>query len=150
QVGEPLRFAELMACLAAACELAMGQSADFALQGCALAMRLAQAMGLSAAEQRDVYYQAQLRFIGCNADTELMAAIAGDVIELRRAVAPLDVADTRAMAGALVQRIRATQRDAPPLRTVLAILRGLLESGSLTTDIFPGHCEVAQRLGRRL
>jgi HD-GYP domain-containing protein (c-di-GMP phosphodiesterase class II)/DNA-binding CsgD family transcriptional regulator len=150
QAGEQLRFAELMACLAAACELAMGQSADFALQGCALAMRLALGLGLSDTEQRDVYYQAQLRFIGCNADTELMAAIAGDVIALRRAVAPLDVADGRAMMGALVARIRATHADTPPLRTALAIVRGLMGASSFATEVFPGHCEVAQRLGRRL
>jgi len=145
-----LRLAELMACLAAACELAMGQSADHALHSVAVAMRLADALGLADSERRDVYYQAQLRFIGCNADTAWMDAMAGDVIALRRAVAPLDTVDGRAMLGALIGRVRATQADAPWLRQWLAVLRGLLNLPSLEGEIFPGHCEVAARLGRRL
>ena len=53
-----LRLAELMACLAAASELAMGQATGHAPQGCALALRLAQAAGLRGSELRNVYYQA--------------------------------------------------------------------------------------------
>jgi response regulator RpfG family c-di-GMP phosphodiesterase/DNA-binding CsgD family transcriptional regulator len=128
----------------------MGQSADFALHGTAVAMRLAEALELGDSERRDVYYQAQLRFIGCNADTQWMDAAAGDVIELRRAVAPLDTADGRAMLGALVGRIRATHADAPWLRQWLAVLQGVLKVPSFDAEIFPGHCEVAARLGRRL
>src|SRR5262245_61769992 len=124
---ERLRTAELMACLAAACELAMGQSADFALHGTALGMRLADALGLADSERRDVYYQAQLRFIGCNADTQWLDAAAGDVIALRRAVAPLDTTDGRAMLGALVDRIRATHAEAPWLRQWAAVLNGVLQ-----------------------
>lgn len=147
---ERLRFAELMACMAAACELAMGQNADHAMHSCAVAMRLAEAWGLRASELRNVYYQSLLRFIGCNADTDVMAAIAGDVIELRRAMAPLDTAYVPAVVAALVQRIRATHHNDPPLWSAAAVLRGLLRSGRFASEIFPGHCEVAQRLGRRL
>src|SRR6185295_12267327 len=66
---EQLRFAEVMVCFAAACELAMGQSADHALHSGAVALRLGRAAGLGASELRDVFYQSLLRFIGCNADT---------------------------------------------------------------------------------
>ncbi|MBI3368223.1 MAG: HD domain-containing protein [Burkholderiales bacterium] len=145
-----LRFAELMACFAAASELAMGQSADHALHGAALGLRLADAAGLGAAEQRDVFYQSLLRFVGCNADTELMAAIAGDVMALRRAVAPLDTTDGRAMAGALLARVREREADAGALTQALAMLRALMQAGRLNAEVFPGHCEVAQQLGRRL
>ena len=148
--ADTLRFAELMACLAAATELAMGQSADQALHGVAVAMRLAQALGLADSELRDVYYQAQLRFIGCNADTQWMAAVAGDVLELRRTMAPLDSADGRAVIAALIGRIRATHADAPALQVGLAVLRGLMQAPGFEAEVFPGHCEVAQRLGRRL
>lgn len=145
-----LRFAELMACLAAACELAMGQSADHALHSAALGLRLADAAGLGVAEQRDVFYQSLLRFVGCNADTELMASIAGDVMALRQAVAPLDSADGRAMAGALLARVRERETDAGTLAQALAMLRALMQAGRLNAEVFPGHCEVAQQLGRRL
>ena len=145
-----LRFVELMACLAAASELAMGQDADHALQSCALAMRIGRGRGAAGSELRNVYYQSLLRFIGCNAETGVMAAIAGDVLELRRAMAPLDMAQAPRVVGALVQRVRATHADASALATAQAVLRSLSRAGEFARDIFPGHCEVAQRLGRRL
>lgn len=145
-----LRFAELMACLAAACELAMGQDADQALHGCAVAMRLARAAKLSGSDLRAVYYQSLLRFIGCNADTGVIAAIAGDVLELRRAMAPLDATAAPKVVATLVQRIRAAHNDDSALATALAVLRGLARAGEFARDVFPGHCEVAQRLGQRL
>ncbi|MDM4766538.1 HD domain-containing phosphohydrolase [Pelomonas sp. SE-A7] len=145
-----LRFADLMACLAAASELAMGQDADQALQGCAVALRIAQDRGVSGSELRQVYYQALLRFIGCNADTGVMAGIAGDVIELRRAMAPLDTAAAPQVIAALVRRIRAAHAEDSAIATALASLRGLARSAEFAREIFPGHCEVAQRLGRRL
>lgn len=144
------RFAELMACLAGACELAMGQSADHALHSCAVSMRLAQAASLCGNELRNVYYQALLRFIGCNADAEAMASIAGDVIGLRQATAPLDMAQTQAVVAALIRNIRQTHDGEAMMPKAAAILHGLLHAGRFAQDIFPGHCEVAQRLGRRL
>ncbi len=145
-----LRFVELMACLAAASELAMGQDADHALQSCALAVRIGRGRGAADSELRNVYYQSLLRFIGCNAETSVMAAIAGDVLELRRSMAPLDMAQAPRVMAALVQRVRATHADAPALATAQAVLRSLSRAGEFARDIFPGHCEVAQRLGRRL
>ena len=145
-----LRFAELMACLAAACELAMGQNADHAIQACAASMRLAEAAGLRGSELRHVYYQSLLRFVGCNADNERIASIAGDVIALRRAMEPLDLGDGPAVAGALVRRIRETHAGDSALQSARAVLLGLLQAGQFAGEIFPGHCEVAQRLGRRL
>jgi DNA-binding CsgD family transcriptional regulator len=139
-----------MACLAAACELAMGQDADHALQTCVVSMRVAHAWGLAGSEARNVYYQALLRFVGCNADTGVMASIAGDVLELRRVMAPLDAAAAPQVIAALVRRIRATHSEDSAIATALAVLRGLARAGEFPRDIFPGHCEVAQRLGRRL
>jgi putative nucleotidyltransferase with HDIG domain len=138
-----------MACLAAACELAMGQNADHALQSCAVSMRLADAWGLRGSELRNVYYQSLLRFIGCNADTAVMASIAGDVIELRRAIALLDLADVPTVVDVIKQRIAATHRDTPS-EIGAAVQRGLMRAGEFGGEIFPGHCEVARRLGQRL
>ena len=144
EAPERLRFAELMAVLAAASERAMGQSADQALQGCALALRLARAWGLQGSELRQVYYLALLRFIGCNAETSLMADIAGDVQALRRAMAPLDTADARRVLSTLYGHVR----QAHPGWAATA--GALLQAPRFEAEIFPGHCEVAQRLGRRL
>jgi HD-GYP domain-containing protein (c-di-GMP phosphodiesterase class II)/DNA-binding CsgD family transcriptional regulator len=145
-----LRFAELMACLAAACELAMGQDADHALHTCAVAMRVAQAHGLRGSDLRHVFYQSLLRFIGCNADTGAMSQIAGDVIALRRAMAPVDTAAAPRVVATLVQCIRAANAEHGAIASALAVLQGLARAPEFAQEIFPGHCEVAQRLGRRL
>lgn len=71
-----------------------------------------------------------------------MVAIAGNVIELRCAMAPLNTADAPAVV--------ATLQGDPLLRSAAAVLRGLLRSGQFDGEIFPVQCEVAQRLGRRL
>lgn len=145
-----LPLAELLACLAAACELAMGQDADFALHSAAVAQRLAKAAGLTIQAQDEAWQIAQLRFIGCNAETDRMAAVAGDVIELRRAVAPLDTQDTRALLGALLDRIAVAHAGEPAWRRWLAQVRGVAQSEAFVGEIFPGHCEVARRLSERL
>ena len=64
------RLAELMAALSLATDLGMGQPMEFALSSCILAVRLAEKCGYSDEALREVYYQALLRYIGCNAETE--------------------------------------------------------------------------------
>ncbi|MBI4305735.1 MAG: LuxR family transcriptional regulator, partial [Chloroflexi bacterium] len=49
-------MAEAIAALSLATDLGMGQPMDHALRRCLLAVRLGQALGLSDAELRDVYY----------------------------------------------------------------------------------------------
>ncbi len=120
-----LRFAELMACLAAATELAMGQSADQALHGVVVAMRLADS------ERRDVYYQAQLRFIGCNANTQWMAEVPGDVLELRRAgrLHPRDACRCAGIAGRLGRLARPDEGTGLRGRGLSRPLRGGATAG---------------------
>ncbi|MBI1880526.1 MAG: LuxR family transcriptional regulator, partial [Chloroflexi bacterium] len=62
-----LRLAELMAALSIATDLGMGQPMEYAMTTCIVAVRLGEAAGLSDAELRDAYYEALLRYIGCNA-----------------------------------------------------------------------------------
>jgi len=145
-----LRYSELVVCLAAAGERAMGRSANHVLRAAALAMRLAAAAGLAGSELRNVYYQAQLRFIGCNADTDAIGAIGGDVLALRQAMAPIDARDLRSVVAALVRTVRDARADASAPARYAAVLRALARAAEFDAEIFPGHCEVAQRLGRRL
>lgn len=75
--ASPIRLAELIAALSLATDLGMGQPLEYALCSCVLAVRLGAALGLGEQELREVYYQALLRFIGCNAETAMLAAILG-------------------------------------------------------------------------
>lgn len=70
-----------------ATDLVTGHSRDFALRSCVLGMRIAKVAGLDEQQRRNVYHQALLRYIGCNADTDLLAAAFGDEIALRRDLA---------------------------------------------------------------
>jgi hypothetical protein len=64
-----LRLAELIAALSLATDLGMGQPMEYALCSCVLAVRLGETLGFSESELRGTYYQALLRYIGCNAET---------------------------------------------------------------------------------
>ena len=72
-----IRLAELVAALSVATDLGMGQPMEFALCSCVLAVRLGDKMGLDEGALRDVYYQGLLRYVGCNAETHIMAALVG-------------------------------------------------------------------------
>src|SRR5229473_1911900 len=82
-----LRLAELMAALSLATDLGMGQPLEQALRTCLIAIELAERMGLAQDEISDVFYVAQLRFLGCTADAHGDAVAAGgDEIAARRAI----------------------------------------------------------------
>src|SRR3981081_2938436 len=85
-----VRLAELMAALSIATDLGMGQPLESALCSCVVAMRLGEALNLDLETLRDRYYQALLRYIGCNADTYATAALFGDELALRRDFAAVD------------------------------------------------------------
>jgi HD-GYP domain-containing protein (c-di-GMP phosphodiesterase class II) len=145
----PLRLAEVMAALSLATDLGMGQPLEFALRGCVLAVRLGEALGLDEVALREVYYQALLRYIGCNAETQWLASIAGDELALRAGIVGQDTADQREALALLLRTIRATHAGATPLELAGAVARGLLGLPGLP-EFFAGHCEVAERLAERL
>lgn len=131
-----VRMADVLAVMARATDLGMGQRLDTALNTCVVATRLGQAVGLAAGELGDVYYLAQLRFIGCTADAHQLAGIAGDELALRREFAAIDPGDAAAV-GALARRHIARPDD-------------LARLPSIMHESFSGHCEVAQRLAGRI
>jgi HD-GYP domain-containing protein (c-di-GMP phosphodiesterase class II) len=144
-----IRLAELMAALSLATDLGMGQPLEFALCACVLAMRLGDALGLGEAELRDVYYQALLRYIGCNAETHMLAAIFGDELVTRTNYATIDAGRQPELAGFIVRTMRETHPGASPLQLARLVMRGLLSAPQVNAG-FAGHCEVAQRLAERL
>ena len=136
--------------LAYATDLATGHSRDFALRSCVLAMRLAEVARLDEATRRAVYHQALLRYIGCNADTHLLAAAWGDEIALRRDLHRIDMGDRAAFVGVFVQAITRSLPDAPPEELAKAVQLGLAEAAQINVPILSGHCEVAQRIAERM
>src|SRR5215510_2473833 len=95
-----VRLAELMAALSLATDLGMGQPMEFALSSCVLAVRLAEKCGYSEEALREVYYQALLRYIGCNAETDWLASIVGDEQALRADFTQIDNGNASAVLSA--------------------------------------------------
>ena len=143
-----VRLAELMAALSLATDLGMGQPMEFALSSCILGVRLAEKCGYSDEALREVYYQALLRYIGCNAETDWLASIVGDEQGLRAEFARIDNANLFEALNRFVGAILQGNKGGSTLNLAQALRRGLLASSHIK-PMFSGHCEVAQRLAER-
>jgi hypothetical protein len=82
-LAPPLRLAEAAGVLSLATDLAMGQPLEHGLRTAMLALRLAQAMGLSEDDQVTVFYTGLLHFAGCTAESEIDARFFGDEMAAR-------------------------------------------------------------------
>jgi HD-GYP domain-containing protein (c-di-GMP phosphodiesterase class II) len=138
-----------MAALSIATDLGMGQPVEFALSSCVLAVRLADKCGYSQEALREVYYQALLRYIGCNADADWLASIVGDEQALRADFARIDNGNLAAVVNTMVRAIRRSNAGASALNMARAVGRGLMAFPEFK-PMFAGHCEVAKRLAERL
>jgi HD-GYP domain-containing protein (c-di-GMP phosphodiesterase class II) len=76
------RLAEAIISLAMATGLGMGQSMDWALRGCLLSMRFAEAIKLEQFTLRDVYYLSLLHYIGCTTDAHRAFEFFGNDLNL--------------------------------------------------------------------
>jgi HD-GYP domain-containing protein (c-di-GMP phosphodiesterase class II) len=145
-----VRRADFLMTLAYGTDLATGHSRDFALRSCVLAMRMATAASLDEPMRRAIYHQALLRYIGCNADSHLLAAAWGDEIALRRELQGLDFGDKAEFGAVFVRAITRLLPGAAPEELAEAIQRGMAQAGQINVPILSGHCEVAQRIAERL
>jgi len=145
-----VRRADFLMVLAYATDLATGQSRDFALRGCILAMRIAAAARLSEHERRNVYHQALLRYVGCNADTHLLVTAFGDEIAMRQDLARTIMGSHKELVETFVLALNRVFADAPSGDLAGFVERGLAEALNVSIPILAGHCEVAQRIGARL
>jgi HD-GYP domain-containing protein (c-di-GMP phosphodiesterase class II) len=145
-----VRRGEIIAALSLATDLAMGQPIEFALRSCVLGMRLGEALRLSDEELAEIYFQALLRYIGCNAETYSLVALFGDELALRRDIALADMGKAADMAAIVLRHLRNANAEAGPVDTALAIAKGLLVAQKTSVDNIAPHCEAADRLAGRL
>jgi HD-GYP domain-containing protein (c-di-GMP phosphodiesterase class II) len=145
-----LRRAEVIAALSIATDLAMGQPVEFALKSCVLAMRLGEALGFATEDMQQVYYQALLRYVGCNAEVHAMAAFLGDEIAFRRDFALIDMGRQAEVAPLVFRYLRGANAGLRPLDMVIAVASGMIRGRATSLENIAGHCEVAQRLAERL
>ena len=148
-MASQVRLAEVIGALSIATDLAMAQPLEAALASCILSVRLAEAAGLDEATVADCYWHALLRFVGCNADTYLIASLLGDEMALRSDFATIDPGRQREVGAMVVKAVRRSHAGDSPLQVAVAVVRGLV-GGAAIQKSFLGHCEVGQRLGERL
>src|SRR6266567_1866312 len=145
-----VRRADFLMALAYATDLATGHSRDFALRSCVLAMRFAKVAGLDQETRRSVFHQALLRYIGCNADTHLLADAWGDEITLRRELHHIDMGNRAEFVEVFVRAIARKFAGASPEELAKEVERGLAQGPQVNVPILSGHCEVAQRIAERI
>jgi HD-GYP domain-containing protein (c-di-GMP phosphodiesterase class II) len=145
-----VRRADFLMALAYATDLATGHSRDFALRSCVLAMRFAEVARLDQETRRSVFHQALLRYIGCNADTHLLADAWGDEITLRRELHHIDMGNRAEFVEVFVRAITRKFAGASPEELAKEVERGLAQGPQVNVPILSGHCEVAQRIAERI
>ncbi|WP_245268763.1 hypothetical protein [Mesorhizobium loti] len=145
-----IRRADFMMVLAYASDLATGHSRDFALKSCVLAMRIADLAGVSEEVRRNAYHQSMLRYVGCNADTDLLSATFGDEIALRQDLVGLDMGNRAELGRVFVQAFKRFYYDLEPDAQARAIETAMSQALAVARPVLTAHCEVAQRIGQRL
>jgi hypothetical protein len=128
-----VRRADFLMTLAYATDLATGHSRDFALRSCVLGMRIADLGAFDDATRRSVYHQALLRYIGCNADSHLLAAAFGDEIALRRELQRIDIGNKPELVATITRALNRAFAHLPPAELATAIEHGL--AGAMQVNI---------------
>jgi HD-GYP domain-containing protein (c-di-GMP phosphodiesterase class II) len=142
-----LRLAELTGALALATDAGAALAPETSLRTCAIAMGIARACGAEEAELRDVYYSALLRHVGCTSVAYEEARVAGDELELSRALRPLDRWTPLATIPALMRGIAPGKGL---LGRTQAVARVVAQAPFVAPTTFRGRCEVAVRMAARL
>src|SRR5690348_2359954 len=126
-VRESLRAAELIGALSLATDLGVGEPLEHGLRTTVIGVRLAESLGLDEEARREVYYVALLRYAGCTAESHLDAALFGDEIAGRAAMA-------RGVYGS----------------RAVAVARALVQLQDAFRKGTAGHCEMTQVYALRL
>jgi HD-GYP domain-containing protein (c-di-GMP phosphodiesterase class II) len=138
-----------MAALSIATDLGMGQPLEFAMQSCVVAVRFGEKLGFDEQELRAIYYQSLLRYIGCNIETRLLAAVFGDELTLRTNLIHTDTTSADFFRQT-VQAIQAANGSASSIHLLRSIATGMMDAARFSKEFYAGHCEIAERLAERL
>lgn len=141
-----LRLAELMASLSLAIDLGVGQPMEWILRYCLVGVRLAQLLGLSEAEQCDIYYLAMLRHVGCSYTASQDTHYFGDETRVSELMT-IDPDDGETMMQ-LMSRLVAP--DEPPHQRAIYMERLMSDGPEYFTTNHITHCEVGEQFIRTL
>jgi len=146
-VQESLRAAELIGALSLATDLGVGEPLEHGLRTTVIGVRLAKSLGLDEEARREVYYVALLRYAGCTAESHLDAALFGDEIAVRAAMAPVLYGSRAELFLAIARTMRAGE---PARWRAVAVARAVVNLQDAFRKGTAGHCEMTQVYALRL
>ncbi|RYG25010.1 HD domain-containing protein [bacterium] len=85
-----VRYADILSALSYALDLVEGQSVGHAVRTCLISMRIAERLGLTEAEQADLYFAALLKDAGCSTNSVQIHINFGDDHGAKKAVKLID------------------------------------------------------------
>jgi HD-GYP domain-containing protein (c-di-GMP phosphodiesterase class II)/DNA-binding CsgD family transcriptional regulator len=141
-----ITVAELVGMLSLAADLGLGQPQEHLARSCLIAVRLADRMGVPAADRETTYYLALLAWVGCTADSHETASMFGDDITLRAGVYDVEIG-SMPMLGYLLRRAGS---DAGVGRRAHVTAELLATAGRTVRESLVTHCQVTGQLAARL
>jgi HD-GYP domain-containing protein (c-di-GMP phosphodiesterase class II) len=141
-----LSVAELVGTLSLAADLGLGQPMGHLTRAGLIAVRLAERMGLPAADRETAYYLALLAWVGCTADSHETTARFGDDIELRAGVYDVEIGSPP-MLGYLLRKAGSGGTVLHRARAVGGLVRS---GGRAVQQSLVAHCQVTGQLAARL
>ena len=145
-MGE-LRLADLLVALSAVTDLGMGQPIGSAARACLLARWLADAVGLSNADIRDVYYTSLLQHIGCTAYSHESSRYFADEQSVKQAT---QVTNFNRPKEIVAEYLPSITKAAPRGAKARTFRSAVISSRAITDGYMNSACEVGFAMARRL
>ena len=145
-----VRLAEIVALLSLGTDLGLGQPMEHMIRACLVALRMADRLGLPAAERRVLYYSGLLAWVGCHTDAYEQARWLGDDLLLKADTHyGFDFGRPRDVTAFMVKHVGGASR---PFFTRLRMGVGFLHEGrralqSMAENHYRATDDLAERLG---
>lgn len=141
-----MRVADLAGVLSMIADAAMGMPPERGLRTGLIATTLARHGGVDAAGCADAFYVGLLKYAGCTAESETIAAVTGDEIAFGQYVYGIDLWSARESLPAVVRAATHGRRGVKAARATMQMLSRLPR----LLDTIHVHCEVARTLAAEL
>lgn len=132
--------------LSLATDYGTGHPLERALRTCLIAVRLGQVYGATTDELHTTFYTALLRFVGCTADMQSLAAIFGDEQVAQVRLHMLEFLPTQM----ILEILRHAGEGEQPIQRLRKLTYGLAHGLTASGEAAIAHCEIAQMVAQRL
>jgi putative nucleotidyltransferase with HDIG domain len=146
---ETVRVSEIISALSYALDLTEGRPMGHSVRSCILGMRLAEHIGLSAAERSDLFYSLLLKDAGCSSNaSKLFHILAADEIQAKRDVKLTDW--TRVGWESLQYALTHVATSAPFMERVRTLMRVAAKQQQESCELVKIRCERGASIARRM